>query len=260
MKLLGVLLCYNDGDLLSDSIQHLLDAGHDLIVWNHGSDDETASVIESFSGSLLESKFVPRDFDFYQLYPEMSRNIINNYSGLYDWVTWPDQDEFVEGSTRAKSYRDSLQEVFESSANWIRFNNYNYWFTKSDDVEESSAPARVRHYSLFPDCAPRIRCWRASATNIREFNHNPPEGDQWPVFFNLRHYPARSREHMLARVQKDRAGLLRGGQNYHYENMREWIGKFDIQPDNLHFDDGVSELNPEPIFNWRTIYGYGPPS
>jgi hypothetical protein len=28
----------------------------------------------------------------------------------------------------------------------------------------------------------------------------------------------------------------------------------------LHYDDGHSELDPEPIFNWRSIYGFGAPA
>lgn len=258
MKLLGILLCYNDGDLLGESIEHLLASNHDLVVWDHGSDDETPHVIDRYRKDLRETKFVPRDFDFYQLYPTMSQHIIDTYAASYDWVTWPDQDEFVEGPTRATSYVESLREVYESPASWIRFNNYNFWFTDADDPAVVSSPARVRHYCLFPDCAPRIRSWRASATNIRVFNHNPPEGDQWPTCFNLRHYPARSRAHMTTRVLKDRAGLRRGNQNYHYENMGKVLGQFEIRPDQLHYDDGVSDLNPAPIFNWRTLYGYGP--
>lgn len=258
VKLLGVLLCYNDGDLLKESIEYLLSAGHELIVWNHGSDDETASVIDTFCGQLLETKFVPREFDFYQLYPEMSRNIMQNYAHRFDWVSWPDQDEFLEGPTRAKSYKDALQEVFESPYNWIRFNNFNYWFTDRDDVQVPNTTKRVRHYCLFPDCAPRIRSWRASATNIREFNHNPPLGDQWPVIFNLRHYACRSRDQMARRILKDRAGLRRGDANYHYDNMKEILGQFEIKAENLHLDDGISDLDHSPKFNWRTIYGHAP--
>ena len=103
------------------------------------------------------------------------------------------------------------------------------------------------------------RSWRASATNIRVFNHNPPLGDPWPARFNLRHYPMRSREQMLTRILRDRAGLRRGGNNYHYDNMKLNINRLEIAPQQLHYDDGHSELDPAPIFNWRSIYGYGAP-
>jgi Glycosyl transferase family 2 len=258
IRALGVLLCYNDGDLLEDSIKYLLDQNHHVLIWDHGSSDETPEVIRRFHTELVEATHVPRTVDFYDLYPAMSQHLLKNYVTNYDWVSWPDQDEFLEGPSRAHSYYEWLQDVFESSYNWIRFNNFNYWYTASDNPAIRATPSRVRHYALFPDCAPRIRSWRSSATNIRLFNHNPPEGSQWPVWFNLRHYPMRSRQQMIARLEHDRAGIRRGASNYHYEYMKSHMDEVSIAPENLHYDDGESELSHDPIFNWRLIYGYGP--
>ena len=70
----------------------------------------------------------------------------------------------------------------------------------------------------------------------------------------------RSREQMLARILRDRAGLRRGDSNYHYDNMKLNMDRLEIAPEQLHYDDGRSELNPEPIFNWRSIYGFGAPA
>ncbi len=260
IRMLGVLLCYNDGDLLEESLRYLMEQNHDVIVWDHGSTDQTPEVIRRFSSELLETKFVPREFDFYQLYPAMSHHLIDNYIARYDWISWPDQDEFLEGPTRTRNYQQSLREVFDSPCDWIQFNNFNYWTTSADDPNIGDTTKRVRHYSLFPDCAPRIRCWRSSATNIREFNHNPPLGEPWPQRFNLRHYPMRTREQMMTRVLRDRASLSRGGYNYHYDNMKLRLQALEIQPPQLHYDDGDAELNPQPIFNWRSIYGYGLPA
>jgi hypothetical protein len=251
-----VLLCFNDGDLVEDSIRYLLEQNHQLVVWDHGSTDETWSVLQSFRNEMRELRYVPRDVDFYTLYPAMSAHLLTNYVQDYDWISWPDQDEFLEGPSRKKTYLDWLEEVHGSEYNWIQFNNYNFWYTATDDSSIRSVPQRVRHYSLFPDCAPRIRSWRASATNTRFFNHNPPEGKQWPTNFNLRHYPSRSSEQLMRRVMHDRAGLRRGDANFHYDNMKARLAALEINPAELHYDDQISELNPEPIFNWRKVYGY----
>jgi hypothetical protein len=61
LRCLGVLLCYNDGDLLEESISHLLDQG-DLVVWDHGSSDETPPCW-ALSEPGREAR-VPREFDF----------------------------------------------------------------------------------------------------------------------------------------------------------------------------------------------------
>jgi hypothetical protein len=258
LRCLGVLLCYNDGDLLEEAIEHLLGQRHDVIAWDHGSTDETPAVLERLAPRLREVRHVPRSFDFYELYPAMSRHLIEHYAGAYDWISWPDQDEFLEGPDRQRSYYEHLAAADAAGVDWIEFNNFNFWWTEDDDQSEPSPTRRVRHYARWPDCPPRIRAWRARATNIREFNHNPLDGTPAPVRFNLRHYPMRSEAQMRARVERDRAGLRRGDMNFHYENMALRGEGLRIPASALHVDDGVSELDPEPVFDWRRIYGYEP--
>ena len=59
---------------------------------------------------------------------------------------------------------------------------------------------------------------------------------------------------MARRLEVDRAGLRRGGSNYHYDNMSSWPERLVISPEKLHVDDG-GELDPSLIFDWRSIYG-----
>ena len=164
--------------------------------------------------------------------------MLKHYCSQYDWISWPDQDEILEGPTREKSYYDFLTEVVNSEFDWVNFHNYNYWFTEEDDPAIAAPTQRIRRYSLFADCPPRIRAWRTSATNIRVFNHNPPEGLPEPRMFNLRHYPMRSYERMLKRLNNDRAELQRAGSNFHYNNMKANEERLLISAKSLHFDDG----------------------
>ena len=76
-----MLLCYNDGDLVDDAVRYLREQGHDLIVWDHGSTDETPEVLRSLSGELMELQTVPRSVDFYGLYPAMSEHLMKEYVG-----------------------------------------------------------------------------------------------------------------------------------------------------------------------------------
>ena len=255
---LAVLLCYNDGDLLEESVSYLLDQNHDLVVWDHGSTDETPSILERFRRHCREVRRVPREFDFYELYPAVSRHLIETYIGDYDWISWPDQDEFLEGPARDRSYYEYVVEAHDAGVDWIEFRNFNFWCTEEDDPAIAETTRRVRHYSLWPDCPPRIRSWRARVTNVRRFNHNPLDGAASPRPFNLRHYPMRSPEQMRARLLRDRAGLRRGPLNFHYENMLQRPESLRIPAAALHFDDGVSDLDPDPIFDWRKIYGARP--
>jgi glycosyltransferase involved in cell wall biosynthesis len=257
-KALGVLLCYNDADMLPEAIESLLNNNHELLVWDHGSDDGTAEVLDRYASHFTGREFVPREFDFYKLHARVSKHLRKHYCERYDWISWPDQDEILEGPSRDKSYYAYITEVVNSECNWVRFRNFNFWFTAEDDPAIAAPTQRIRRYSLFPDCSARIRAWRAAVTNIREFNHNPLDGLPDPRPFNLRHYPMRTYEQMVKRLDKDRAGLERHGNNWHYNHMKSQFDKLLIPAPSLHFDDGHAELNPEPIFNWRAIYGHLP--
>jgi hypothetical protein len=65
----------------------------------------------------------------------------------------------------------------------------------------------------------------------------------------------RSEGQMARRLDIDRAGLRRGGSNYHYDNMSSWPERLVIAAAKLHFDNGRAELDPSEVFDWRTIYG-----
>ena len=170
------------------------------------------------------------------------------------WVSWPDQDEILEGPRRDRSYEDYVREVLDSPYDWVRFRNFNFWVTTEDDPAIVSPTERIRHYSLMSSCAPRIRAWRASVTNIRQFNHNPLPGMQFPELFNLRHYSARTYEQLDRRVFVDRAGLRRGNQNWHYDGLREHLAATRIPASRLLRDDGVQDLVATEVFDWQSIY------
>src|ERR1700712_4088109 len=112
LKLLGVVLCYNDADILEEALEHLLNTNHDLIVWDHGSDDGTPAILDRYQSQLVERRLIPRSFDFYNLYQAMSERLISNYIHQYDWISWPDQDEFLEGADRSKPYDEWVEKIY----------------------------------------------------------------------------------------------------------------------------------------------------
>jgi len=258
-RVLGVLLCYNDGDILADNIEYLLHSGHDVIAWNHGSTDETAAVLDRYRSVLREATFISREVDFYDMYPLLSRHLLANYVRDYDWVSWPDADEILEGPDRSRPYREWIREAYESPHNWIVFNDCVFWFTSQDPLEEHSPTARVRRYALSDVGPKKIRAWRASATNIRWFNHNPTKGTQFPRRFNLRHYPMRSAAHVERRLAVDRAGLRRGPISSHYDHMQSVRAKLQIPASALHVDDGEADLVSDALFDWSAVFGQPAP-
>jgi Glycosyl transferase family 2 len=253
-RCLGICLFYNDDDIVEDAITHLLENNHEVVVWDHGSTDHTSRMIDKFNPFIRERHFVPRSFDFYQIFEHVSRHVINHYVQDYDWISFPESDEILEGPDRTKSYFEHVCDVVESSHDWLQFDNMLFWFTSEDDKAESSPRKRIRHYSIWQDCPPRIYAWRASSMNVRWFNHNPPLGNKYPINFKTCHYQWRSEAQLVKRIQ-GRIGLRRRGWNHHFDFMRINKDRLYIPAARLHFDDGVSELSCRQTINWHDVYG-----
>lgn len=253
-RCLGIGLFYNDEDIVRDAVEHLLENNHELIVWDHGSTDATATILDEYKQHFIERIYLPREFDFYKLYETVSKHIIDNYMNTYDWISFPESDEILEGPDRNKTYFEYVCEVYESPWDWVMFNNIVYWFTNEDSSDIKSPVERIRRYCIWKNCQPRIYAWRASAMNIRFFNHNPANGRMFPTRFNTCHYQMRS-EHQMKKRLIDRMGLRREKTNFHFDYMAMNLDNLYVNPEELHFDDRVSDLNLNEIFDWRKVYG-----
>ena len=287
-KCLAALLFHNDEDIVFDHINYYLNNNHELIIFNHNSNDKTHEFICSFKSKFIKYYILNKNIIFkenkvhetvsqilrgekinyenVQIYDlntddvkEMNESDNYKYSENYDWISFPESDEFLEGPNREKNYYQHLCELHKTNKKAIQFLNYVFWFTEKDDNNIPSTLERVKHYSFFRNCGPRMYAWRAKLTNIRWFGHNLPNNclDTDVVKWKTRHYDARSYEQFVKKTI-DRKDVAIGGQNYHYKNrinnltaVREYGI---IYSDELHFDDGESELIADDKFNWNKVY------
>ena len=251
-RCLAINLFYNDDDIVEDALTHLLENNHELVVWDHGSDDGTAAVLDRFAPHIRERHYLPRSFDFYKLFEHVSRHVMEHLADQYDWISFPESDEFLEGPDRTRSYYHHVCEVVGSEWDFLQFRNNVFWFTDADDPAILSPRRRIKHYSVWPDCPPRVYGFRARCLNVRWFGHNDAKGKRHPVLFNTCHYPVRSLSHMDKR-ERGRIGLSRGGENAHFDAMVRNRDRMIIPPEILHYDDG-GELSKVPAIDWKTIY------
>jgi hypothetical protein len=253
-RFLGVLLCYNDDDILAPVIEHLVANRHDLVVWNHGSEDRTDAICHRYVGrGIIDYQVLDRDeVPFKELYTTAGEYVRTTYGDRYDWVSWPDQDEVLEGPDLARPYHEQVTELMAAGHDWIEFDNFVFWFTKADDLSVEDPVERIRHYSIYHSASPRIRAWRMSAMNARKMgNSNPPEGRKAPTNWPLRHYPMRSIEQAKRRAEHDRnqPGFQRGDKNWHYQRFREDESTLWVPSDRLHRFDGT-QLDPEVVWEF----------
>jgi glycosyltransferase involved in cell wall biosynthesis len=254
-RCLGICLYYNDEDIVADSVEHLLANEHDLLVVDHGSTDGTPAILDRYRSQIRERFAVGRDVHLRDLFRGVSEHVLANHRAHYDWISFPASDEILEGPDRSRSYYEHLCEVHESASDWIKFDQFLFWFTERDDPSIASPLARVRHYGVWrTDAPPLIHAFRASAMNVRVYNHNLPEGRKHPRDFVTRHYQVRSAAH-LARRNRDREGLAHKLDNYHFDYMRRNADQLVVPAERLHYDDGKAELDRRELFDWRPVIG-----
>lgn len=277
---LTILLFHNDEDLVEDQINYYKHLNkQDVIVFNHNSSDNTGKLIEHHNKDILCSYTLSKNISFkdndvhrviYQflvgnnIYPsEVKLNndkFINfDYSKFYDWISFPESDEFLEGPNRSLTYYEHLCRIHNNKdINKIKFNNIIYWFTEQDDLSIYSPIKRMKYYCYKQNCGIRLYAWRGYKTIDRWFGHiDSTDTIDEMVTWKTRHYEIRSKEHFFKKLI-DRSDITINTTNSHYKIMfdkyhtQEKYGI--ISSSELHFDDGDSEINMTEIFDWTRIY------
>jgi len=284
-RFLTVLLFHNDEDIIEDQIKYYkYDNYQDIIVFNHNSNDSTSKIINNFKKDILCIYDLSEKIEFKTnqvhktIYNILLGNIDKNnpeiklsdndyynynYSKKYDWISFPESDEFLEGPDRTKSYYEHLCNISnDPKINKIKFSNIIYWFTENDDLDIKLPSKRIKYYCYKKKCGIRLYAWRANKTAVRFFGHENTVGrdkdlQKEMVTWKTRHYEIRSKEHFLKKI-KDRVSVTRGNINRHYKILYDgYHNNKDfgiIKPEELHYDNGIDEINMVEKFDWRKIY------
>ena len=270
MKCLAVILFHNDEDLVEDQLDHMIANNHDILVFDHCSTDRTREIIEKNKHRLLAYFWLGPEFVFQnnEVFVHISQVLRAKYSH-YDWISFVESDEFLQGPDRTKSYYQHLLDVHKTKYTWITFDNFVFWFTEKDDPTIKSPRQRIKHYAYKSKCGTRVYAWRGNVTNERYFNHNPPElgteANKYPIPFRTCHYEMRSAaqakakledrvkkiDEMLEQVKKNKNA--RFPPNIHYKIMHNKLGNLNIHSSKLHYDNG-GELIADELNDFSSIY------
>ena len=281
IRLLAVLLFHNDEDIIEDQIKYYKYKNkHDLIVFIHNSNDNTSNIIEKYKNDILCIYNLTEKVLFkYNKVHEMIYDVLlgksirnkkdfitltnkkyneYNFSRQYDWISFPESDEFLEGPNRKKCYYEHLYDIHNNSKiNKITFRNIIYWFTEKDDSNIISPLERIKYYCIKKNCDKRLYAWRGKHTIQRWFGHKMKEDKEYEIIdWKTRHYEMRSLTHMKKKLD-DRKNISRGTNNSHYDVMETKMTNNNnfgiINSSQLHYDNG-DEINNEEIFDWKQIY------
>jgi hypothetical protein len=276
IKCLAILPYFNDDDIVKYHIEYYLNQNHDLIVFDHGSDDNTSKELDKYNNKFIERHFLPRREE--QLtnegifgdkvwgwnsnspnntWPAMLSYVCKTFYGKYDWLTFAESDEFIEGANRNKSYHESIEEIYHDGYDYTLFENINFWFTEKDDLSIPDPTERIKYYSYRDRKVYFSYRFENAPIDKQGFCHGKPQGKQYPNNFTSRHYQFRSLDHAKKR-NLGRKNICQGSEeNKHFKEMQD-INKLTIAAKKLNYDDG-SDYIMQPTVDWAKIMGCGTP-
>ena len=284
IKCLTTLLFHNDEDLVEDQIQYYKYLNkQDLIVFIHNSSDRTTELVNKYKDDILciyelTDKVSFKDNDVHSIIYQILGNLCDiknyipnhvklsdnkyinfNYANTYDWVSFPESDEFLEGPDRTKTYYEHLHNIHsKKNINKIIFDRYNFWFTEKDDLSIISPNKRIKYYAYREPKREIIYAWRGRACILRWFGHiahntnidRPSELIKW----KSRHYEIRSKKHLKNKINSS-VNIATGESNTHYFKMYKKFNNIKnygiIKSEELYYDDGISELIKDKKYDWE---------
>ena len=221
-RVVAIIAAFNEGDIISAVIGHLVKNGIDVyLIDNHSTDDTVEQAKEWLGRGLLSIESFPDSsvgvdgsadkFDWTAI---LRRKEDLAAELQADWFIHHDADEIREGPWPGVSLKDAIRWVDSSGYNCIDFKVFNFvpvdnGFKRSDDPQT--------YFTRYEDPADfdktQLKCWKAAKARVSLLpsgGHDVEFQDRriFPIPFLLLHYPIRSQQHGLKKVFAERKNRL----------------------------------------------------
>lgn len=167
MRILGIIMAYDEADCIGSAIRSLLPVCDDVYVFYHGKNDETRTAIGNCKSAKLHIQYVshiPFAVDGIQsdkLWNHIG-DFVRNQIDMYDWVIWQAADELLRDRSGALVSRNAIEFNDAAGIDVIRPLIREFWLTDADNGA-SSYCERLKYYEAKPKGhAPRA--WRIGLT------------------------------------------------------------------------------------------------
>jgi glycosyltransferase involved in cell wall biosynthesis len=214
MKALGVVMVYNEADIVGLAVSSLVDAGHEVHVFNHGSNDGSGDVALAAGAHQIHP--IPRTTPLFKIWSIISQWIKDTQERKFDWITWQAADEVLRPPADTPMRNEDLDVAAAKGIDVIEPRIKLYWPTVADDMDEPDVVERLQHYRWIKSpIRPNNyvpRSWRSGLTGKM-----PPGLHRYPARWGgkakvlvdrnhwiLEHRPIRSVEQARRKVMKER--------------------------------------------------------
>ena len=241
-QVIAIIAAYNEADIISPVIGHLVENGVDVYLIDNHSTDGTVNEASRWLGKgLLQIEKFPKvrgegshPFDWTALLrrkEELAQQLDAH------WFLHHDADEIREAPWPGMSLRDSIRWVDRLGYNCIGFRVFH--FPPVDDEFRAGMDPRA-HFSYWKEPQDfdrsQLKCWKGGrpVSLVPSGGHEAafPNRNVFPIPFLMRHYPIRGQEQGRRKVFEERKGRFVAR-----ERERDWHIQYDA-----HSDPGESFL------------------
>ncbi len=216
VKACGIVYCYNEAQIIEETLVYYLSQGLDLVVFDNDSTDGSRAIAakyqsqpDSFSGKVLDVVDISTTGYEWKKILQTSCEYMHAYLSKYNWIILIDADGFYESPIAGFSLQQFLNFVQNFGYNMVDGALYMFYPTARDDQFEKSAVKRIRYCEPHPNSAPvQQRIFRYHPS-IDFFTHGAHKliGDglrECPIKFIYKHYVWLSYEHGQRKIFEER--------------------------------------------------------
>lgn len=261
MKLYGLMLARNEGDIIGDVLRFLQRLGiyEKIFFYDLGSNDDTLQRARQFEGMLFELRTIDEPFSH-----ALRKRLIMQHSACCrtgDWFAIVDCDEFYFGDPL-----ECIAAAEKEGACRVMTYQAEFQFTTEDlrgyPTEDRSLPIfERRKYYLISWSEPRFFRFSPDPGLFEEILSIPPESDERTASQRLlnRHYQYRSPEQIQLRLQTRLENRARGGYDWPYLYSADWK-EYVVKSSLLHRFDGTLRFGIPAGVDWERYYNpFTPP-
>lgn len=244
-RVIALISSYNEGDVISPIIEHLVDNGVDVyLLDNHSTDDTVEQASRWLGRGLLEIESFPapgderygRAADRYDWTAILLRKEELARTLEANWFLHHDADEIRESPWEGVTLKEAIHFVDSLEYNCIDFRILD--FPPVDDGFRQGMDPRT----YFTHCREanasdqrQLKCWKSrAAISIVHFGGHDVdfEGKRpFPISFLLRHYPIRGQAHGQRKILQERKPRFSPD-----ERAKSWHIQYDhVQDENHRF-------------------------
>jgi hypothetical protein len=248
---IAIISAYNERDIISPVIGHLIENGVEVYLLDNRSTDDTVEQASQWLGrGLLRIETFPEQLDPAEpAAPFDWGGILLRKEQLAgelgaDWYLHHDADEIREAPWPGMSLKEAIRWVDRLGYNCIDFRVFD--FPPVDDRFVPGSDPRS-HFTYWKEAAEydqsQLKCWKGGRpiSLVPSGGHEVgfPNRKVFPIPFLMRHYPIRGQAHGRRKVFSERRGRFLAR-----ERAREWHIQYDGIEEDHDFLADPAKLRP----------------